>query len=408
MDFQQAQYLVEHEQAVDLTRLALQSGESELKVRARLEKEHPAKMCRALLDCAQTQLRFRHKFRNSESWLLTREAAEQASHYAIAEWRTRWLAEEHPGVDLTEVGSGIGGDTVSLSNRPLIAYEQDPGRALLCRRNVERLGDPRSFEMRVESADLALLEGALLFCDPGRRSGARISHPEGWNPPLSQVLKVVDDKRFEAVLVKVAPGIDVDSYRVGHSALQAVFLSVDGELKECQLRLAQELSAGTTRAVLLSVDPSRPDLVYEAAGSSIPIECPRPGQFLHNPDPAILRAGALDSLAEELDAAIVHPKIGYLVGGSPCRTPAAESFEVMETLPLKWSQLKRRLSDVGWGDYEYLGRGVPFSQVEVRKKLSKLKGTGKVRGSLIIYRHESGYQAVLARRLTRESSPGLK
>lgn len=396
----QAQFLIDHLDWVDHATQALKAGKPPLTLRQELEREFEADLCRALLDCADARIRFRTKLYQGERWLLTGVAAEQASAWQVARWRADRLSSLLSGQDLTEVGSGIGGDSVFLSRiARLSSYEQCPARSRLAAYNVGEFGSDNGFRQFHEAANLTSLSGHTLFCDPARRRHQRLSSPEEWDPALSQVLALLDQNRFRSIAVKCAPGLDVESLAFARHKLETTFLSLDGDLKECFLLAGQGVES-STKAVLLNSHSEMPE-VYQNSGREIPFQAPAPGLYLHNPDPAVLRAFALDQLAYQLNAGQPHQRIGYLVGPKPSTGRAAQSFLIEDSFPLKWPDLKKRVASSGWTEFEYLGRGVPFSQTDLRGKLPKLKrGKGEPkRGSIIIFREEQGYRVVLATRV---------
>lgn len=366
---------------------------SVLEARAFLEQSYDSASCLAILDCLSCRQKFAHKFENADRWLLTREASEQASDSRISGWRAGALSGN--GLEeLVELGCGLGGDTVALSKRFKVkAWERCEARVELARYNTEQLGH-RSCRVEWAEVDCTDLEGQVLFVDPARRDGTRLSHPESWQPPLSKVLDCFREGRFQRVGVKVAPGItDRD---LPDSPIGLTFLSIAGQLKEAFILL--DGSQESYRQAVLFTDNGQ-TLTLRGNHLQTPVALPSPELYLHNPDPAILRAKALDGLAERLKAGMVHPKIGYLVGAVPATDGTADSFQIVESFPLNWKTLKKRLVAMGWSDYEYLGRGVPFGQQEVRNKLGKLKKQKEsIRGSIVMYREDNGYRVVLARR----------
>ena len=378
----------------------ISAGQSPYPIRALLESEFKPSTCLAIIDHLACRHRYREKFEEPSHWLFSRTAAEQASDSRIARWRTELLATEQSGASLQELGAGIGGDSVFLSHRfELTAYEQDPARALLAQANVERLGNPQQSRVLQGRVSCEELQGEVLFVDPARRESGRISSPQEWLPPLSEVLACYTQKRFHTLAIKCAPGLksrDLDDLPPG---TRCYFLSLDGQLKEAFL-LLDPGQRESSRVAVMFEGPSEP-VVLGSQNLTIPLTRPQAGQFLHNPNPAILRARSLDSLAHRLQAGLLHPKIGYLVGPIPAKAPYAQSFLIQDHFPLNWSVLKKKLSRSAWTEYEYLGRGVPFSQLEVRQKLPKLKSKNKMksqRGCVIIYRDVEGYGVVLGSR----------
>lgn len=366
-----------------------------LKTRAYLQEKTSPENARALLDAADCQLRFAHKFHQVERWLLSREAAEQATRSDIACWRAQYFRERFSGLtQLTELGTGIGGDSVYLARHfELEGYEQIAARAILCAANIRALS-PGALPHRLQtrSAVPCELSGQLLFVDPARRDGARKFDPEEWRPPLSQLLAL---DSFSAVAVKAAPGLSQLAVPAG---FETHFLSHRGELKEAMLLRTPE-SSSARHAWLWSREHDEPLHLWGSA-QSCPTRAPRVDEYLLNPDPALLRSGLLASFAAPLGAGVVHPKIGYLSSPAASPTAWADSFRALEIFTLNWKRLSEALPRLGWRDFEYLGRGVPFSQDEVLAKLKKARKAmnGDRRGSLIIYRACDDYQAILAER----------
>lgn len=366
-----------------------------LRTRVWLDRSHPSQLSLAILDAAACRLQFSGKFSPSDGWLLTREAAEQATAGSIAAWRADYIKQRFSYCDqAVELGTGIGGDSVYLSRRfQLTGYEQQAARAILAAANLRRLGGDgaRVLARRVEPADL---EGDLLFVDPARRGqGGRSFDPEAWDPPLSSLLA---PHRFRTVVIKTAPGLDLSVLPDG---VEAHFLSLSGDLKEAMLVGGDVAAPSRLNAWLWPLNAAAP-LYRQGDDRPVPVRAPAPGDYLLNPDPSLIRARGLGGLAEELEAGAVHPRIAYLCGPRPCGSPWATSFEIVDCWPLDWGRLNSALTGSGWSEFEYLGRGVPFEQAEVLTRLKKgrkrMRGQG--RGSVIIYRDETGYQVCLARR----------
>lgn len=297
-------------------------------------------------------------------------------------------------LELHEVGCGLGADSVFLSQHfPLISYEQDEARALLASANIEALGGTHPSEVICQKVDLAKLEVEVLFCDPARRQDRREFDPEKWSPPLSQLVGLWETGKVRALGVKCAPGLKEQP-----EGGELHFLSLQGELKEAFLWFGPGSDAGQRTAWVLGERWER----WTGSQGSPTVRAPRVGEFLHNPDPAILRARALDTLANQLNAAQLQSQIGYLSGPTPSVTRSATSFEIRHVQELNWKSLNQALAAQGWREFEYLGRGVPFSQLEVRKRLNRaskaMKKKGKGRGTVVIYRADHGYISLLCQR----------
>jgi hypothetical protein len=373
-----------------------------LRTRLWLDLSYPPELSVAILDCVATQAHFAAKFTQADRWLLTRQAAEQATPSLLAAWRSDYLKSRFPAAQhLSELGTGLGGDSVYLArNFDLLGYEQDPARAILAQENLARLSPQASAAIECRQIQVGETRPGCLFADPARRGPTRKFDPESWEPPLSSLLAIAD--RLEGLVVKTAPGLDLSLVR---PEMEVHFLSLGGELKEAML-LSSGGEVGPSRHAWLWERGSESPLHRCGEASPAPVRPPAVGEFLHNPDPAVVRSGLLHSLAEELRAGVVHPKIGYLCGPLPSPDGWATSFRILESQPLRWKSLNASLMAMSWSEIEYLARGVPFSQEEVlsRTKASRksMKGRSGGRGAVVIYRDNDGYWALLAQ---RESLP---
>jgi hypothetical protein len=207
---------------------------------------------------------------------------------------------------------------------------------------------------------------------------------------------------FGGLVIKTAPGLDLALLPAG---MEVHFLSLQGELKEAMLLRGGSAGEASRHAWLWVAGKLEP-LHRWGEPLAPPVRLPRPGDWLHNPDPALLRSGLLGQWAAELEAGLVHAKIAYLCGPRQSPDPWAASFAVMESIPLRWKRLAEALRATDWSDLELLTRGVPFDQGEA---LHRLRGVRKVmrgrpggRGTVIVYRSDDGYQALLARRAAQD------
>lgn len=361
----------------------------------------------ALLECAGCRQHFHKKFLNAPLWLLSREAAEQATNSRLAAWRATYLRERFPQAkSLTEVGTGLGGDSVFFAQHfDLHGYEQDTARATLAKANIQRLNtNSVSALIKAQAAPIASLEGDLLFCDPARRDRRRLYNPEDWDPPLSSLL---DHSAFQTTALKVAPGLDL---KLLPTTAEVHFLSFGGNLKEAMLLDGMTLNSSSSRHAWLWPEEALAPLHRHGFPHSIlPSRPPVSGDFLHQPDPSLIRSGLLKDLADELSAHLVHPQIAYLCGPRPCPHPWATSFQAHEIMPLNWKRLNTAILASSWGDIEFLTRGVPFTLQDIldRTKAARkrLKARGGPRGSVLIWRDTQGYQVALT---CRHPSPTLK
>jgi SAM-dependent methyltransferase len=378
---------------LDLLEGELARGAPELPLLDRLRKKHTPEHSRVLLEQALLNLKARQRgvFRTERRLALNAEALEQASCWEVAAHRAEQLHERAPAGLVLDLGCGAGGDSLELARlRPVLSIDLDPERVALLAHNARQL------ELTLETRqgdwlEMNLPEAAAAFVDPGRRqNGRRIFDPEQYQPPLSRVLQL----RAPLLCVKVAPGIPDVSIP---AEAETEFISHQGSCKECVLWIGVSSQPGLRRASVF-VD----GMWLSRTGNSseqLPVEPLQPGMWLHEPDPAMIRAHALGSLAEELAAGLLDSTLAYLVGPPDRRSPLAQSFEVIAQTTLRREAIQTALDEQGWGQLEIKKRGVDIEPEAYRKKL-KIRGKNGP-GVLVLTRVDGRHSALLCRRIRR-------
>jgi hypothetical protein len=277
-------------------------------------------------------------------------------------------------IDLT---AGIGMDAIAFARAGLtvVAYERDPVRSTFARANVRALCLGQQVEVRSEDVASSILPAAdVVYADPSRRSAERrriVSLVE-IDPPLSLVASVAREMR--GALVKLSPAIDRgtgDSY-----GGQLAFISAAGECKEALLKLGALADGSRISAVLLPGD----ETISEGANATLPLG-PPDGDFLYEPDPAVIRAGLAATLAAQLDAWLIDPNVAYLVGNRYVPTPFARAYRIEESFAFSIKALQSALTTRGAGSVIIKKRGFPEDPDDVRKRL-KLSGANEVTAAL--------------------------
>ncbi|VTU00432.1 Uncharacterized protein OS=Chloroflexus aurantiacus (strain ATCC 29364 / DSM 637 / Y-400-fl) GN=Chy400_1560 PE=4 SV=1: Methyltransf_26 [Gemmataceae bacterium] len=349
----------------------------------KLRKHSPPALAKAALDTVLLRQRAKAKFAAADRMYFTREALEQASGDAVARYRAARLA---PFGTVADLCCGIGGDTVAFAAAGLTvhAIELDPLRAAMAAANAAVLGVAE--RVTVHEADaltVPLPDVRAAFADPNRRSdGKRHLDPEAYAPSLSALRG-----RFPTgfpIGVKIAPGVN----RGDVSALdaEAEFLSVGGEMKECVLWLGPLRSAAWRATVL----PAGATL--SAAGEPPPTGAPTEvGEYVYDPDPAVVRAGLTGVLAEQLDLSPFDWQVATLTGPEVVRSPFVTAYRVEHSDRFHAGQLRDYLREHGVGRVTMVKRGSMLDADEVTRRL-KLSGSEH---RVVILTRVAGEQAVI-------------
>ena len=354
------------------------------------------------LDQVKLRAKARAKFgAEAAEMLFLQEALEQASAQEVAGWRAARLARAlDPGARVLEVGASLGGDTLALARAGLSvsAAELDPLRAALLRWNLRVAGCAEQVDV-VEGDALARSWSGLraVFADPARRAGGRrVLGLEQGSPSLSQLRAL----GCPELLVKAAPGLDLDEVP---PELGLSFVSLGGELKEAllaggALRAAFGADPGEGRAFLLSPGENVATGLVELRGPrELPARVAPPGAFVFEPDPALIRAGLIRRLGQDLDAWQLDPRIVFLSADAPTLGPCAGCYAVLERGPWRRKTLSAWVRAHGAGRVDVKQRGLRGDPGDVSAGLPTTKGGPAL--TLFLYQTDDGPQALLSTRV---------
>lgn len=288
-------------------------------------------------------------------WLFTAAALQQASAWPVAVHRAARLA----GRDVHDLTCSIGADLAALAAvaRLAIGSDADPVRLSIAAHNLRSTGVAllRADALRPASRD------TVVFADPARRddAGRRRWQPADFQPPLDALAAVYAGR---ALVVKSAPGMD---FGLTPWAAEVELVSLDGGVREACLWSAELATPGVRRrATVLSTDGPQ-WTVTDAEPDACPVR--RPGQWLINPDGAVVRAGLVRQYAARHGLGLLDERIAYLTGDVP--PPGVRAFQVLEQLPYSPKRLGAALRRHGAASVEILVRGLDVDPNALRPRL---------------------------------------
>lgn len=307
--------------------------------------------------------------------LYTRNGLEQGTRLAVAAHHARRFREAGC-TSVADLGCGLGVDSLALAGLGLrvIAIERDPDTAACARHNLAAFPEVSVLEADVTAIDIEALGAEGYFADPARREGStRLSHPNQWSPPLDTVLSW---SRLGPLGVKLAPGI---AYEMLPADSETQWVSVDGEVVEATVwcgdlaaqpaRSALVIRGDRAHAWTIEGDPSAPPLLADPAADL--------GEYLFEPDGALIRAGGVAHLAERLHAHPVYPRVAYLTGDAPLPASCAafaKAWRILDVVSLKTKKLKAAMRAWDAGAVTIKKRGVDVSPENLRRRIVYPKG----------------------------------
>lgn len=314
----------------------------------------------------------------------TRDGLEQASRAIVAQRRADRLAAA--GVDrVADLCCGIGSDAFALARHGLsvVAVDSDPATLEFTRANAQALGLADLVETRLgraEDADLSDVDA--MFADPSRRDGSRrIFDPEHYSPPLSTLWNT--SRNVPQRVCKVGPGID---HSIIPEDAEAEWVSVGGDVVEAALWRGSVVTAARQATVITG------NRVTELAGTGDrQAEVGKLGDYLYEPDGAVIRAHLVAELADLVNARVAHPRIAYLYSDALHVTPLATAYRVQEVLPFNVKKLRQLIAERGIGRLTIKKRGADVTPDKLRKEL---RPKGDNEATLVVTRDEGRHLAI--------------
>jgi SAM-dependent methyltransferase len=357
---------------------AATAPEDPLRASAELRKGAGAEHVAAAL--TQTELRRRgaEKFGpNAARMYFTPDGLEQATRLTVARHRAARLVASGAATAI-DLGCGVGGDLIAIAETGMTAagVDLDPVRVAVARANLAALGLPGA----VSVSDATRVEHSgfdVAFADPARRTArGRSFSVDDWTPPWPFVLGLLG----RDACVKVAPGIP---HELVPSDVEAEWVSDHGEVKEAAL-WSGTLASARRRATVIGegglatlTEDDAPPLGADG------VEVREVGEFLYEPDGAVIRAGLVTAVAAGVGGGLVDEHIAYVTGDSAFRTPFARGYRVREELPYREKQLRAALRERGIGRLTIKKRGVAIVPDELRKRLAP---AGDAEGTIVLTR----------------------
>jgi hypothetical protein len=100
-----------------------------------------------------------------------------------------------------------------------------------------------------------------------------------------------------------------------------------------------------------------------------PVACALPGGYLLDPNPAVTRAGAVETLARALGAWKLDERIAFLSADQPPRTPFGRPLRVEASMPYGLKRLRTSLRALGVGAVDIRRRGLAGDVDDLRRRL---------------------------------------
>lgn len=367
-------------------RLAQADGAS-LAVQSALREEFSPEIVRAGLTLTDLRKQAQSKFTRAEQMWFDRVRLEQATHELVARHKASRFASvgEARVLDLC---SGIGADAIAIAGHALVeAVDASPLAGWYLARNAEVYGVAHRITTRTSQAEAVNVADRFVHLDPDRRSnGQRQVRLESGSPGLPFLQQLTTTASGGAI--KVSPASNFGGKFPG---CEVELISLNGECKEATIWFGSLRRPEPFRVTVLPEGASIAGDPWDYRPRIRPL-----GRYLYDPDPAVVRAGLVDLVAETLGLGRLDDAEEYLTGDELVVSPFVRGFEVLADLPNNTRDIRDWFRTSPFGQVEIKCRHIRIEAEEVRRKLPL---PGSEPGVLLFARVGGKARAIAARRV---------
>jgi len=354
---------------------------------------HSPNLVAAVLTQAKLRKRAVAKFGEFASEMLfTEPGLEQASRLSVAarhagRFRNAGISQ------VADLGCGIGAESLALAaiGIDVAAFEIDEVTAAIAQFNLNAFDNASVEVSDVTELDLSNFEA--LFFDPARRElggqaiaqAVRKFDPSQFSPNFDWVLEQATKKPAG---VKLGPG---HPHEAIPDSAEAQWVSVEGDLVELGLWFGKVARPDIQRSALLITGQASHELTSNST-DSVPAELGELGDYLYEPDNAVVRSHLISVLAEQTSLHTFSPDIAYLSANHEVASPWLRGFRVLDNMAFDRKRLKAYLREKQVGVLEIKKRGSDVIPEQLRKELG-LKGANSA--TLIVTRVAGQHRALI-------------
>ncbi|MDO9576821.1 MAG: methyltransferase domain-containing protein [Candidatus Cloacimonadales bacterium] len=332
----------------------------------KLYDNNPGKPVKDLLSLIGLQRRNQRKIPAGDKYLFTEKGVQQASSTVLAKYHAEKFQEFQSVADLC---CGIGMDLIQIAEgkKQVYAVDSDEETFLAAKYNsrTEGLKNITFLQQNAEDFDFPV---KAIFADPDRRPGNKRSiQKDDIQPTLDELVKL--RSITENIAIKLSPAMNYKNMKFDFEHTYE-FVSENGTLKEMLLCMGKFATPNIRRkAVLL---PQK--IILSERNVQIGVD--KIGQYIFEPDAAIIRAGLVQECGAEIGYKLIDEKLALLSGEMQGQSELGKCFKVKRVTSYKLKELQKYCRENEIGDLVIKTRGFPEMVEDFRKKL-KLKGKNK-------------------------------
>ena len=364
---------------------------AELSGQRKLREHFDQELVRAALSLHEARTKAMGSLPQAEQLWLTRVGLEQSTAWEVARHKAQRFAGANQVFDLC---CGVGVDAGSIAaHTNVVAVDNEPSMCLRTTWNADVWGHAGRMESRCQDVSGDLWADRIVHVDPDRRAGSDrpTKRLELYQPNLEWMQKLT--RTAAGGGIKIGPA---SNFLQKFPGCEIELISLHGECREATVWFGSMSGPHTFRATVLPAGES----LSEDPLSAWTNTTPTPGAYLFDPDPAIVRSGLLDVMAERNNLMRLDAEEEYLTADQIPSTAFVTAFSIEAVLSNSVKELKHYLRKSPSQHYEVKCRRISIEADVVRRQLP----TGSEPPRVIIFAKVAGRGAiVVAHRVTGAS-----
>ena len=334
--------------------------------------------------------------------LFTEHGLEQASRLSVAALHAGRL-KNAGAKTVADLGCGIGTESLAFASVDLDvkSFELDEVTAAVATYNLNIFDNVLVEQADVTAIDLGGFDA--IFFDPARRDLSAVKgerairkfDPAQFAPNFDWVVEtckaqIAGDHSSKSAGIKLGPG---HPHEAIDETAEAQWVSVAGDLVELTLWFGAAARQNVKRSALLIDSAGKHHEILSENTERLDAPYGELGEYLYEPDNAVIRSHLLGQLAQQLELHIFANEIAYLSGSHALSSPWVKGYRIIDNLAFDRKKLKAYLRERGIGTLEIKKRGSDVVPEQLRKEMA-LKGEGAA--TLIVTRVGDAHRVLVA------------
>lgn len=361
------------------------STPAELSGQRKLRDAFDDDLVRAALSVHEARQRAANLLPHADQLWMTRVGLEQCTALAVATHKAKRFSQSANVFDLC---CGIGVDACAIAEHSEVtAIDSAAAMCLRTEWNAAIWG--REKNLRTQCADVTHMHWTdkVLHVDPDRRaeSDRPTKRLEFYQPDLLWMQHVTREAAGGGI--KISPA---SNFLQKFPGCEIELISLKGECREATVWFG---SLGGEHAFRATALPSGESLSADPLSAWTNV-VPAAAEYIFDPDPAIVRSGLIDVMAEQFSMQRLDAEEEYLTAAEYVSSGFVTGFRIEAVLSGNVRELKQYLRSNPSTHYEIKCRRIPTNADSIRRQLP----TGSAAPRVIFFARISGRAAIVVAR----------